>query len=240
MAHQRTIDTLLCMSHTPESKAEMIAEFRRQFHDNASVLIDIDSFENAYHSHGAVRWYTHDSFVWRSVNQALRLSDINMMFKLRYILTDLYTHLNESYRQAHWFLPLTIVDRFYRGQLMSINEFDSFKELRGSTISINTFLSTTKSMQIALMFAGEYHKDSDFVSVVFNIEANQEEQIRPYANISLYSLFQDEEETLFAMGSVFHVGNIRPLANVDNVWVIYLKTIGKNDPRFTKSVSVNF
>ena len=240
MAHQRTIDTLLCMPRTSESKTEMIAEFRRQFHDNASVLIDIDYFEHAYNSHAAVQWYTRDSFVWRSINQALRLSDTNIMFKLRYILTDLYAHLNQSYLQSHGFLRLATVDRFYRGQLMSSNEFDSFKELRGSTISINTFLSTTKSMQIALMYAGKYHENSDLVSVVFTIEADQEAQIRPYANISHYSLFPDEEETLFAMGSVFHIGNIRLLPNADNIWVIYLKTISKNDPRFTTSVSVNF
>ncbi|CAF3537908.1 unnamed protein product [Rotaria sp. Silwood1] len=232
MAHQRTIDSLLCMPHTLESKAEMLAEFRRTFNDNQEILAEIDNFENTYHSNAAVQWYTRDSFVCRTINQALRSSNVDMMFQLRYILTDLYAHLNESYRQMHRSLQISTPETFYRGQLMSNKEFDTFNTLRGSIISINTFLSTTASVQIALMYAGKYHENPDLVSVIFSIETKPEALARPYANISHYSMFQDEEETLFAMGSVFRIGNIRQLPNADNVWVIHLKTINENDYQF--------
>ncbi|CAF1190170.1 unnamed protein product [Rotaria sordida] len=232
MAHQRTIDSLLCMPHTSESKAEMLTEFRRIFDDNQEILAEIDEFEDTYHSHAAVQWYTRDSFVCRTINQALRSSNVEAMFKLRYILTDLYAHLKESYRQMHWYLQTSRPEIFYRGQGMSREEFDSFQELRGSIISINTFLSTTASMQIALLYAGKYHENSNLISVVFSIETNPKALIRPYANISPLSMFQDEEETLFAMGSVYRIGNIRPLPDADNVWVIYLQTIHQDDDRF--------
>ncbi|CAF2954721.1 unnamed protein product [Rotaria sp. Silwood2] len=234
MAHQRTIDTLLCMPHTLESKAEMLAEFRCIFNDNQEILVQIDNFENTYHSNAAVQWYTRDSFVWRAINQALRSSNADAMFKLRYILTDIYAHLDECYRQMYRSFRISKAETFYRGQLMSREEFDLFKELRGSIISINTFLSTTASMQIALMYAGKYHENSNLISVVFSIETNSATLIRPYANISHYSMFNDEEETLFAMGSVFRIGNIRPLPNADNVWVIYLQTVDKYDDRFSR------
>ncbi|CAF2515239.1 unnamed protein product [Rotaria sp. Silwood2] len=234
MAHQRTIDTLLCMPHTLESKAEMLAEFRCIFNDNQEILVQIDNFENTYHSNAAVQWYTRDSFVWRAINQALRSSNADAMFKLRYILTDIYAHLDECYRQLYRSFRISKAETFYRGQLMSREEFDLFKELRGSIISINTFLSTTASMQIALMYAGKYHENSNLISVVFSIETNSATLIRPYANISHYSMFNDEEETLFAMGCVFRIGNIRPLPNADNVWVIYLQTVDKYDDRFSR------
>ncbi|CAF3499145.1 unnamed protein product [Rotaria sp. Silwood1] len=232
MAHQRTIDSLLCMPHTLESKVEMLAEFRRTFNDNQEILAQIDNFENTYHSNAAVQWYTRDSFVWRTINQALRSSNVDAMFKLRYILTDLYDHLKESYQQTHQSLWKTKLETYYRGQLMSSEEFDIFKSLHGNIISINTFLSTTASMQIALMYAGEYNENSDLVSVVFSIETNSQALVRPYASISHYSMFQDEEETLFAMGSVFRIGNIRQLLDADNVWVIHLITISEDDYRF--------
>ncbi|CAF3988537.1 unnamed protein product [Rotaria sordida] len=235
MAHQRTIDSLLCMPHTLESKAEMVAEFRRMYNDNQEILAQIDNFENTYHSNAAVQWYTRDSFVWRAINQALRSSDADAMFKLRYILTDLYLHLKESYQQSHRSFWDSKSETFYRGQLMSSEEFETFKSLRGCIISINTFLSTTASMQIALMYAGKCHENSNLVSVIFNIETNSQTLARPCANISHYSLFQDEEETLFAMGSFFRIGNIRQLLDADNVWVIYLTTISDNDYRFNIS-----
>ncbi|CAF4773338.1 unnamed protein product [Rotaria socialis] len=234
MAHQRTIDTLLCMPHTLESKADMLAEFRHAYSDNQEALAQIDNFENIYNSNAAVQWYTRDSFVWRTINQALRSSNVESMFKLRYILTDLYAHLQESYDQKHLSFQMLTPEIFYRGQMMSREEFNTFKTLQGNIIAINTFLSTTASMQIALMYAGQYCENPDLVSVVFHIETNMGALVRPYANISHYSLFRDEQETLFAMGSVFRIGNIRQLPNADYVWTIHLKTIDQTDSQFSK------
>jgi hypothetical protein len=118
---------------------------------------------------------------------------------------------------------------------MSNKEFDYFKELRGNIISINTFLSTTRSMQVALMYAGKYHGNPLMTSIVFSIEKDFPVNTRPYANISAYSLFPDEEETLFAMGSVFRIGNIRQLPNSNDVWIIHLKMTDQNDPKFIKT-----
>jgi hypothetical protein len=120
---------------------------------------------------------------------------------------------------------------------MSSKEFESFQALRGSIISINTFLSTTTSMQIAMMYAGKFHENSDLISVVFNIEADVVAHTRPYGNISHHSRFPDEDETLFAMGSVFRVGNIRQLPDADNIWIIHLKIVDLQDYRLSEMLS---
>ncbi|CAF4303539.1 unnamed protein product, partial [Adineta steineri] len=104
-----------------------------------------------------------------------------------------------------------------------------FKDLRGSIISINTFLSTTTSMQVALMYAGKFHENPDLISVIFSIEANSQARTRPYANISQYSMFPDEDEVLFGMGSVFQIGNIRELPDSNNIWIIHLKMTNLGD-----------
>jgi len=231
MAHQRTIDTLLCMTHTSQSKTEMIDEFRRIYNGNELVLGEIDNFENNYHSNAAVQWYTKDSFVCRTINQALRSSDADTLVKLRYILIDIYAHL----KQSHFYQSQREI--YYRGQIMSNKQFENLKELQGNIISINTFLSTTTSMQIALMYAGKYHGNSDMTSVVFSIEKHSPVETRPYANISRYSLFPDEDEVLFGMGSVFRIGNIRELPNADNIWIIHLKMTDQRDYRFTENFS---
>ena len=153
------------------------------------------------------------------------------MFKLRYILSDIYDHLDHSHQHRSWLHvpnePLANV--YYRGQLMSLREFEDFQRLRGSIISVNTFLSTTISMQVALMFSNGFHESSNLVPVVFRIETDCRAKTRPYADISKFSTFPDEAETLFGMGSVFQVGNIRELADTEHVWIIHLKTIDLNN-----------
>ncbi len=225
------------MPHTSQSKIEMIDEFRRIYNDNPAIISEIDNFEYSYESHAAVYWYTRDSFVCRTINQSLRSSDVDTMFKLRHILTDIYAHLNQSYRQNSLYFNESLSEIYYRGQVMSNKEFEYFKELRGNIISINTFLSTTRSMQVALMYAGKYHTNQDMTSVVFSIEKDSTVNTRPYANISHYSLFPDEDETLFAMGSVFKIGNIRQLPNADNIWIIHLKMTDQQDLGFIKTNS---
>jgi len=101
MAHQRTIDTLLCLPHTDEAYAIMIEEFRRIYSDNEATLAEIDIFAQTYHSNSAIQWYTRDSFLFRLINKVLRSSDVEMMFKLRYFLTDLYIQLDELYKQTN-------------------------------------------------------------------------------------------------------------------------------------------
>jgi hypothetical protein len=234
MAHQRTIDTLLSMPHTHESRAEMIAEFRRVYSNNESFLLDIDTFEQTYHSDAALRWYTIDSFLFRLINKALRSSDVEMMFKMRYFLTDLYLQLSGLYKQTNDQYYQPRIEKLYRGQLMSNIEFENFKQFEGHIISINTFLSTTVSLQVALAFANTSSNMSEnFIPVVFCIETNPYvEHKRPYANISEISMYRDEEEVLFALGSLFRIKYIEKLDIWNNISAIYLQMIDQREIDF--------
>ncbi len=93
-------------------------------------------------------------------------------------------------------------ENLYRGQLISKSEFEQVKQLQGDIISINTFLSTTASLQIALAFANGSLNNNDLIPIVFCIQTSPYVQHkRPYANISSFSMYKDEEEVLFAIGS---------------------------------------
>jgi hypothetical protein len=231
MSHQRTIDTLLCLPYTEESRIEMIEEFRRIYHHNDPGRADIDLFERIYNSNSAIQWYTRDSFLFRTINKALRSSDVTMMFKMRYFLTDLYVQLDGLYKQSQTLYNRPIIEKLYRGQLMSKNEFDYFHQIKGHIISINTFLSTTTSLQIALSFANSNSlNNDDFISIVFCIETNPYVQHkRPYANISKFSIYSDEDEVLFAMGSLFRIQDIQILDRIDKIPIIYLEMIDQNE-----------
>lgn len=232
LSHQRTIDSLLCMPHTDQSKSQMFEQFRLIHEKNDSILNDINQLEENYHSNGSIRFYTQDSFVCRTINQILRLADVNQMFQFGHLLIDMYSHLKQSFEQIHSPFYYPPCETFYRGQMMPIEEFNSLKENQGNIISIKTFLSSTKSMQIALMYAGQYFHDPHLVSVIFIIERNSVLRIRPYANISAHSLFPDEQEVLFAMGSFFTIGNIRPMPDNNHIFTVNLKMTDQSDFRF--------
>ncbi len=230
LSHQRTIDSLLCLQYTHESRTEMLEEFRRLYTGDNAILQDIDTFDKNYNSNNALQWYTTDSFLFRTINRALRSSDAEMMFKMRYFLTDLYAQLDSLYKQAQTLHHNSGIEKLYRGQIMSRNEFEYFQQLIGDIISINTFLSTTTSLQVALTFANSSTYNDDFLPIVFCIETNPYIQHkRPYANISKFSTYVDEEEVLFAMGSLFRIQYIQRLDQMDNIPIIYLQMIDQNE-----------
>jgi hypothetical protein len=230
MSHQRTIDTLLCQPYTHESRIEMIDEFRRIYQDNDIAIADIDIFNQTYNSSSALQWYTRDTFLFRTINNALRSSNVNMMFKMRYFLTDLYVQLDGLYKQSQTLYQRPRTEKLYRGQLMSKNEYLYFQQLKGHIISINTFLSTTTSLQIALVFADASINHDDFLPIVFCIETNPYVQHkRPYANISKFSIYSEEDEVLFAMGSLFRIQDIQRLDRMDNIPIIYLQMVDQNE-----------
>ena len=226
VAHQRTIDTLLCLPYTPESRAEMIDQLRQMYADDPSNLAEIDIFDKTYNCNSALQWYTQDSFLFRIINQILRCSNVKLMFKFRYFLTDLYLQLHEIHRQTRNLYDDPSCEKLYRGQMMSRKGFHFLQQLVGHIISINTFFSTTTSLQVALTFTDSSSNNDDLISMLFCIVKNPDvRNERPYGNISHFSLYRDEEEVLFAMGSLFRIDAIEDLERTNPLPVVYLKMI---------------
>ena len=227
ISYQRTIDTFLGLPQNEESRAEMLDALRRIHADNDSTLDDIELFEQNYNSNNALHWYTRNSFVFRTINQTLRSNDVNVMFTWRHFLIDLYTQLDSIYRENRNCRQYSKDDKFYRGHFISRKSFDLFRQLIGRIISINTFFSTTTSYQIALAFVDSFANNDDCLSVIFYIENNDSiaKHQRPFANISQFSDYPDEEEILFAMGSIFRIQSIQDLDRMNPVPVIHLQMI---------------
>jgi hypothetical protein len=212
----------------------MIEELRRGSSENDIFLKQINDFEQNYHSNAAIQWYTRDSCLYRLINRALRNEDIGSIIKYRFFIIDLYQKLGELHNQiisSNNRLEQTLLT-YYRGQLMSTTEIDQFKQHIGSLISINTFFSTASSLDVAVMYAGGSTLEGITSSkpVIFSIEVNSFiEKTRPYANINFYSAYKDEDEVLFALGSVFRIEQVNVMSVNDNILVIHLKMIDESE-----------
>ncbi len=214
---QLLIDCLLRMKPTLIEQNELVYVCKEQYKGNPHELSIINDFEKNYTSYRAIRWYTRPSFLYRLLNKALRVLNINLIYLFRFFIRDLHRQLLEYQCSSSI--------RVYRGQLMTNDELQILKDSIGKFISINSFFSTSLNRDLALVFS----RDSIHCQrVLFEIDAYpQLNSDKPFANISPYSYFPDESEVLFMLGSIFRLVNIS--CNDDRLWIIHMTLSSGND-----------
>ena len=173
-------------------------------------------------SDDALWWYTRQSFLYRLLNKALRVQNIDLLFLFRFFIRDLEQQLlNNQYTSS-------CSIRVYRGQIVSQGEIELFKNSIGQFISINSFLSTSINRQLAYVFISGLDISQDFQRVLFEITADPNlANIKPFSQISTHSYFHDEEEVLFMLGSIFQLVSVH--CNNDGIWLIQMKLSSNDD-----------
>ncbi|CAF1350953.1 unnamed protein product [Didymodactylos carnosus] len=210
---------------TKRSIPELVDLCRQQYADNNSQLQVINEFQRDYENWVSIWWYTRDSFVYRLLNKALRQQNIDVLFLFRFLIHDIYVLLQEQQKCFNQDIML-----LYRGQWLHKTEFECLKTSRGQYISMNTFLSTTKNRQLALIYAGSDNIEKNLISVLFEIKANtRRNDLKPFADVTYMSQFgEGESEILFMIGSVFNITDI-DFNIIDKIWEIKLELTGEND-----------
>ncbi|CAF1013290.1 unnamed protein product [Rotaria sordida] len=199
MWFQLLIEMLLKMDQMDIAKNEMIHECLSQYEDDQVEQKKIEDFQNNYNETKAIWWYTRDCFLYRLLNKALRTENIDIIFKFRFFIKELFHQLNEASNLYTEELIECDIETFslYRGQNITFNELQKLKQCINGLISFNTFLSTTNDRDVAVVYAGDGSGTPEIESVLFemiiNININK---IKPFANIQNLSYFQDENEIL--------------------------------------------
>ena len=200
---QILIDCLARMRSNQTDRDQFLSYCKNEYANDHSELNIIDEFEQTYSSDCALRWYTRDCFVYRLLNKALRLQNIDALYLFSFLIRDLQRQL-----QRHQYsVPINV----YRGQLMSKREVQQMERFIGQLISMNSFLSTTLDREVAIIFSGATDPPvSDLQSVLFEIQADpQTVGSKPFAHITELSFMQDEEEVLMMIGSIFRLVHLR-------------------------------
>ncbi|CAF1215661.1 unnamed protein product [Didymodactylos carnosus] len=198
----------------------MLNMSRTYYKDNQAVLAQINEFEQSYCSSTSITWYTKNTFLFRMLNQVLRQENVTGIFQLRYFIKDLYLQLRELHSQYIKSLSQkTKILTVYRGQTITINQLQQLKENISSIIYVNTFLSTTTDKEVALIYAGV--EGSYLVSVLFEINIDTSIATKPFANIEDYSYHKDENEILFALGTMYKIVSVSKFEN-GHIWIIKL------------------
>ncbi|CAF3371476.1 unnamed protein product [Rotaria socialis] len=190
-----------------ESKQEMLELCRTHYSRNQLELKNIKEFELTYTASDAIGWYTRDSFVHKMVNRALRSFDEIKLRCMTFLIRDIRQQLKYCYQNLQPTSNLTV----YRGMSMSMKDIQRMRDTPlGSLILMNGFLSTTRTLNIALAYAS---KNCDLVNdsrghVLFEINIDVVNSPAIYADVSSISTFQHEDEILFDMGTLFQIESI--------------------------------
>jgi len=210
------IDVLIRMKSIESDKQQLIQLCKKEYQTNQKELIFVREFEKDYRSDKALWWYTRDSFLYRMLNKALRVQNIDLLFLLRFVIRDIYQQLKQYQQQS----PI----RVFRGQVMPIDELNTLRQSINNFISINSFFSTSTNPHQALSFLNSSIITNDLCRILFVIHADPRVvKSKPFADISSLSDFGNESEVLFMMGSIFR------LIKIEEIITIYMELCGDDE-----------
>ncbi|CAF1222341.1 unnamed protein product [Didymodactylos carnosus] len=228
---QLLVDILIKTPYNDQTKDEMLDECRIHYKDSAIAQKAIEEFDKTYKSTEALQFYTKDSFLYRLFNRALRTENIDFLFIFRFFLADMYHQLQKLHSEQFSISPrytgnMPIV---YRGQSMTVAEFDHIKNNVGRLISVSTFFSTTENYNMAVIYSGSEatNREPESVSVIFEIEMDliHDATKRPFASIKHLSRFPEECEVLFSVGSTFRILSAHDKRTSEGHWHVKMKLV---------------
>lgn len=217
---QLLIECLIRMKPTSNEKQELADFCKEEYKDNPDQLEIVKEFERDYTLDRSLWWYTRDSFLYRLLNKALRVQNIDLLYLFRFFIRDLRNALEQH--------KCSSVMSSYRAQRMLREEIDTLRKSVGEFISMNSFFSTSINRNEARRFWQFETVQDDIEEVFFEITSNPNlDNIKPFADITELSFYPKEKEVLFMAGSIFRLSDIRQ--NTDGVWIIQMTLCSEND-----------
>ncbi|CAF3990118.1 unnamed protein product [Adineta steineri] len=218
-------ENLLNMEHNQQAIKEFITYCRNN--DCGSKII-IDRFEKQYHPESAIWWYTSTPFIYCMLNDSLRFMEGSTIINMGFFIHDLHQQIQQLHQQQlnNYHYQSFIV---YRGQGLSKANFEKLQKNKSSLIAFNNFLSTSMEQSVSLAFARSASETAGMVGVLFKMLIDPRVRSVPFASIKAISCFEDEDEILFSMHTVFRVGAIEQIENENQLYQVKLQLTSDDD-----------
>jgi tetratricopeptide (TPR) repeat protein len=210
---------------------EFLTYCREQFVGNSFELENIDKVEKEYRDRQPIWWYTYQWFLYSMVNRALRTMEVDLIIKMGFFVRDLHNHIAKLHTEQYGGHQHSDPSIVYRGQGLSQTDFDQLMKTKGGLMSFNNFLSTSHNRAVAFTLAESNQDDPNLIGVLFEISIDPSISSSPFADITNVSYYQEEEEILFSMHSVFRIGQVKQINKNDRLWQVDLTLTSENDPQ---------
>ncbi|CAF0868751.1 unnamed protein product [Adineta ricciae] len=199
------------------------------FDKNEKVMNDIKKFKRKYHQKTPIWWYTCESFLYPMLNDGIRFLDGDIMTRLGFFIKDLHQNIEKVHKKQQVAQTFTV----YRGQKLSVDDFERLRRTKGGLMSFNSFLSTSTKREISLGFARQGLSNKNLLGILFTMEIDPKQSTVPFASISQLSNMPNENEVLFSMLNVFTVDEIRQIDGNHQLMEVHLTLTHDNDPDLT-------
>lgn len=213
------IDALLRLKSIETEKQEFISFCTKHYEDTDMKITNLKKFKGLYSSETALWWYTNESDLYKMLNEALRIQNIDKLLFFRFFIRDIY----EQLKQNQYKNRVTL----YRGQVISSDELDKLQNSINQLISVNSFFSSSQDPNVAQDFLNRHPIDDPdkFHRVLFQITADPSVvTTKPFADISSFSEYSNEAEILFMIASIFRLDNI--FEDKSGIWTIEVTLCG--------------
>ncbi|CAF3395624.1 unnamed protein product [Rotaria socialis] len=230
-----TIEILLRIPITPESKTDFTDWCRENYSTNSKDIEAIELFDSKFKVGQAILWYTKQSFVSRILNRTFANDDIRLIFKIRYFIFHLYSELKTLYERFFEILNTQIT--VYRGKQMPADEFQTLEASINKLVITKCFLSTSLNREVALLFSGREEVPTGYVAVIFRMIIDKTiNRIKPFAFIRLESAMADEDEFLLGIGIIFRIQDIIQITeNTFEIVLVYTSEQEKIEEEMIRS-----
>jgi hypothetical protein len=197
-------------SYTHGELLEMWVRCRELYKKNQPQLDYIDQLENTYDESEAIQYYTGNSCLSRTVNQACHTENMKDIFTFRVFISDLHKRLVQYHKQEEKNDLKSSIRMVYRGKPLSGSVLQQLVDNVGGLISMNGFLSTTVVNEVASYYHGDDQISKVRVGyrpVLFLFKINTTIK-QPYAYIGDCSTKPDEAEVLFSLGTIWRIKSV--------------------------------
>jgi tetratricopeptide (TPR) repeat protein len=228
MWFQLFIEVLLRMHHKSSDRKELIDICKSNYEGNDEEMAIIDEFEKNYKAENAIWWYTREACFYRMMNKALRVQNYDVLFALRFFITDIAKQLKNEHEKYIRTSDTRNVIRVYRGQAIGVDELELMKNNVGEFLSMNSFLSTSRNRSTAAHFARMISTNDGNQSILFEIEIDPRLKTKACADINQISYYQNEDEVLIMLGALFRIESMVE-DKKNRMWVARMSVASEDD-----------
>ncbi|CAF0823526.1 unnamed protein product [Adineta steineri] len=222
-------EILLVINFEDKHFQEFITYCRDVYNENEHELENINQLEATYKNNIPIWWYTWDAFLYRMLNKALRLMDVDIIVRMGFFIKDLHRDIQRLHSEQFNGDQSDKTFTVYRGQCLSKEDFTKMTKTKGGLLSFNNFLSTSKNREVSLLFAPQAATNPGLVGILFVMSINPTYSTTPFACVTDVSYFHTEDEVLFSMHTIFRIGDIIPMDGNNDLYEVNLTLTNDND-----------
>ncbi|CAF3469288.1 unnamed protein product [Rotaria sp. Silwood1] len=228
-------DTLLEIEYDDTKSVKELVDYCRL--QDKIQKDEIDEVEHKYFSYTPIWWYTAPYFMYSMLNRALRLMEVDIILKMGFFIQHLHKHIETlGNEQQSTSTALTGPFPVFRGQGLSLKDFEKMKTTKGGLMSFNNFLSTSRNRNVSLKsFALPASRDPNSVGILFVMTIDPTlcaTSSIPFVDVKEVGFFKGkEEEILFSTHTIFRIDRIEPVEDdqTGRLWQVNLTLIGNNN-----------